>query len=98
MQMSHTYSILVGMPRLKTTVSIDEQSLRDASELLGLTSTSEVVDVALDRLVQSERLLRDLRAYLGRPPTAEAAMFGSVRVRFDLDDDDVDYEALYGAP
>jgi Arc/MetJ family transcription regulator len=94
----HTSGMLNGMPRLKTTVSIDEQSLRDASELLGLTSTSEVVDVALERLVQSERLLRDLRAYLGRPPTAEEAMFGRVPVRFDLDDDDVDYEALYGAP
>jgi Arc/MetJ family transcription regulator len=90
--------MLTGMPRLKTTVSIDEQSLRDASELLGLTSPSEVVDAALERLVHSERLLRDLRAYIGRPPTAEEVMFGSVPVRFDLDDDDVDYEALYGAP
>jgi Arc/MetJ family transcription regulator len=98
MYITHTPSMLMSMPRLKTTVSIDERSLRDASELLGLTSTSEVVDVALERLVHSERLLRDLRAYLGRPPTAEEAMFGSVPVRFDLDDDDVDYEALYGAP
>jgi Arc/MetJ family transcription regulator len=98
MRIPHTHGMLVSMPRLKTTVSIDQQNLRDASELLRLTSTSEVVDVALVRLVQSERLLRDLRAYLGRPPTAEEAMFGSVPVRFDLDDDDVDYEALYGAP
>jgi Bacterial antitoxin of type II TA system, VapB len=89
--------MLHGMPRLKTTVSIDEQSLRDASELLGLTSTSEVVDVALERLVHTERLIRDLRAYIGRPPTEEETLFGQIPVKLDLDDDDVDYDALYGS-
>jgi Arc/MetJ family transcription regulator len=88
--------MLTGMPRLKTTVSIDEENLSAACALLGLTSTSEVVDIALDRFVQAERLLRDIRGYLAQPPTAEDLLLGQVVVEFDLGDADVDYEALYG--
>jgi Arc/MetJ family transcription regulator len=88
----------VKVPRLKTTVSIDRDTLSSASQLLGLTSTSEVVDIALDRLVRSERLLRDLRGYLATPPTEEALLLAELEVRFDLGDDDVDYDAVYGAP
>ena len=85
------------MPRLKTTVSIDEACFKQACRMLGLTSTSEVVDIALERLVDSQRLLEDIRAYTGRPPTLEETSLGDLPVQLDLDDDDIDYDALYGA-
>ncbi len=87
--------MLKGMPRLKTTISVDEDTLMSACELLGLSSRSEVVDVALDRLVKSERLLRDLRAYLAVPPTEYEISLGQLAVGFDLGDDEFDYDALY---
>ena len=86
------------MPRLKTTVSIDEACFKQACQMLGTKSTSEVVDIALERLVHSQRLLEDIRAYLGRPPTLEETSLADLPVRLDLDDDDIDYDALYGAP
>jgi hypothetical protein len=85
------------MARVKTTVSIDADTLSAACGLLGSTSTSEVVDVALARYVRSERLLRDLRGYLAVPPSPEEVLLGDVEVQFDLDDDDVDYDQFYGS-
>jgi Arc/MetJ family transcription regulator len=89
--------MLNSMPRVKTTVSIDQSNLQAACELLGTTSTSEVVDIALERYVRAERLLRDIRGYLAQPPTPEELLFAEVAAEFDLGDDHVDYEALYGA-
>ena len=91
-----TFSMLRSVPRVKTTVSVDRDNLDAARILLGVSSTSEVVDAALDRLVRSERLLRDLRAYSATPPTAEEMLVGELAMTFDLDDDHVDYEELYG--
>lgn len=85
------------MPRLKTTVSIDEATLHAACELLGRTSTSEVVDIALARLVETQRLLNDIRGYLAAPPTTEELMLAHIPVSFDLDDDDIDYDQFYAA-
>jgi hypothetical protein len=36
------------------------------------------------------------KAYIDLPPTEEEARFGHVPVVFDLDDDDIDYDAIYG--
>ena len=84
------------MPKLKTTISVDEANLASACELLGVSSRSEAVDIALQRLVRSERLLHDLRGYLGTPPTADEIALSELGVEFDLGDDHVDYDALYG--
>ena len=54
------------------------------------------IDIALDRLVRSERLRQDLRGYAGVPPTPDEIALGELGVEFDLGDDDVDYNALYG--
>ena len=86
------------MTRLTTTVSIDRDTLEAACRLLGVESTSEVVDVALDRFVRSEELLRDLRGYLATPPTEDEILLAEIGVQLDLGDDDVDYEQFYGEP
>ncbi|MGH9137799.1 MAG: hypothetical protein ACRD0G_12235 [Acidimicrobiales bacterium] len=59
---------------------------------------SEVIDIALDRLIRAEQLRRDVDAYRKIPPTDDERALGEIPVVFDLDDDDVDYDVLYGDP
>jgi Bacterial antitoxin of type II TA system, VapB len=84
------------MAREKATITLDRDKAAEARRLTGARSTSEVVDVALTRLLAVERLRRDVQAYIRRPPTNSELAIGDLPVAFDLDDADVDYDALYG--
>ena len=85
------------MARDKATITLDRAKARDAMELTGGRSMSEVIDVALDRLIGAERLRRDIVAY-GRDPLSDDELeLADLPVRLDLDDEDVDYDALYGS-
>lgn len=57
---------------------------------------SEVIDLALDRLIRVERLRRDVTAYTRHPPTDDELIVADLPVTLDLEDDDVDYEVWYG--
>jgi hypothetical protein len=85
------------MARSKATITLDRAKVRDAMGLTGERSMSEVIDVALGRLISSEQLRRDVAAYSRQPVDADEFMATDDPVVFDLDDDDVDYDALYGA-
>ena len=84
------------MPRVKTTISVDRDTLAAACELLGTTSVSEAVDVTLARFVSGERLSHDLRAYMAGPPTPEEVLLGEIDMAFDLGDEEIDYDEFYG--
>ena len=84
------------MAREKATITLDRDKVATATALVGGRSMSEVVDLALDRLIRAERLRRDIEAYGAAPPTEEELVLGSLPVALDLDDDDIDYDALYG--
>ena len=84
------------MAREKATVTIDRDKLERAKELIQVRTMSEAIDVALDRLIRSEQLRRDVAAYAQEPLTADELPLADVPLAFDLGDDDVDYEALYG--
>lgn len=88
--------MIKGMPREKTTITIDRAKVDAATALTDARSTSAVVDMALDHLIRAERLKRDIAAYTAMPPTEDEIALASLPVRLDLDDDDVDYDALYG--
>ena len=75
---------------------LDRAKVSEARALVGGRSMSEVLDIALDRLIRGERLRHDVRAYANQPETDEERPFGDLAVTLDLDDDDVDYDALYG--
>jgi hypothetical protein len=62
--------------------------------LSNVSSTSAVIDLALDCLIRTERLRRDVEAYRRRPPTVEEADLASLPEPTALDDD-TDWEALY---
>jgi hypothetical protein len=84
---------MIGMVKEKVTITLDRSKAESARALVGAASTSEVVDIALDRLIRAERLRHDVAAYRRIPPTgaeAELALLDAV----DLDDP-TDWELLY---
>lgn len=83
------------MAKQKTTITVERHKVDEARRLTGAASTSAAIDLALDRLIRSERLRKDIAAYTGVPPTEEAvALAATVPPRSDLADD-TDWEALY---
>ena len=84
------------MARDKATVTLDRDKVRIAMELTGERSMSDVIDRALDRLIRTVQLRRDLAAYAATPPSAAEAALGDLPVHLDLGDDDVDYDTWYG--
>lgn len=84
------------MAREKATITLDRAKVEEARTLIGGRSTSDVIDTALARLIQTERLRRDIEAYSRQPVTAGELALADLPVQLDLGDDDVDYEALYG--
>ena len=84
------------MAREKATITLDRQKASRARELAGTKSLSEAIDVALNEFIRREQLRRDIAAYRRHPPTEDEERLGHLPVKFDLADEDVDYEALYG--
>jgi hypothetical protein len=86
---------MVGMAKEKVTITLDRAKADDARALLGAVSTSEAIDLALDRLIRAERLRRDIAAYRRVPPTDEEVELALLAATGGLDDD-LDWEGLYG--
>jgi hypothetical protein len=84
------------MAREKATVTLDRRKVEEACALIGQKSTSAVIDIALDRLVRTERLRRDVEAYRRTPLGDDELWTGDLPVELDLGDADVDYEKHYG--
>ena len=82
------------MAKEKATITLDRRKAEEARALVGAESTSAVVDLALDRLIQLERLRRDVAAYRTTPPTdAEIALADLSSA--GLLEDDTDWDSLY---
>lgn len=84
------------MARDKATITLDRAKAAKAVLLVKASSVSQAVDIALDRLIQDEELRRDIAAYRRQPPTDDEEVLGRLPVDLDLDDGDIDYQALYG--
>ena len=81
------------MAREKVTITLNREKAQMARALTEAPSTSDVIDLALDRLIGAERIRRDVAAYIQTPPTAgEMALADAARV--DLGDD-TDWEAMF---
>ena len=79
------------------TITLDRAKADEARALTGGTSTSEVVDLALDRLIRAERLRRDIAAYRDHPPSSSDDVLALLADGSSLADD-TDWEALYDEP
>jgi hypothetical protein len=84
------------MGREKATITLDRVKVDTARSLIRSTSISATIDVALDRLIRGEQLRRDVAAYTTTPPDVDELAIADLPVKFDLDDDEVDYDAVYG--
>ncbi len=82
------------MAREKATITLDRGKAAAARALLGVGSTSEAIDVALDQLIHAERLRADIAAYQRMPPTKDEVALASFGDTGGLGDD-TDWEALY---
>jgi hypothetical protein len=82
------------MAREKATITLDRAKAAAARALLGVGSTSEAIDVALDQLIHTERLRADIAAYQRTPPTHDEVALASFGDAGGLGDD-TDWEALY---
>ncbi len=82
------------MAKEKVTITLDRAKADHARALLAARSTSETIDVALDRLIDAERLRRDIAAYRRIPPSAPEADIAVLADASGLADE-TDWEALY---
>ncbi len=88
------YGSMSGMAKEKVTITLDRAKADHARALLAARSTSEAIDLALDRLIDAERLRRDIAAYSRIPPTGPE---GAIALLADTSGlaDETDWEALY---
>lgn len=84
------------MAREKATITLDRAKVEAARALVETASISEVIDVALERLIRTERLRRDVAAYTKTPLDSVELAIADLPVQLDLDDAGVDYDRLYG--
>lgn len=84
------------MAREKATISLDRGKVEEARALVRGRSMSDVIELALDRLIRVERLRHDVAAYERQPLSTDESSVGDLPVGLDLDDDDVDYDLWYG--
>ncbi|HLG74371.1 MAG TPA: type II toxin-antitoxin system VapB family antitoxin [Chloroflexota bacterium] len=82
------------MAKDKVTITLDRVKAKQAQAFLGASTTSETIDLALDRLIREEQTKRDVEAYRRYPQTEEELAIARLGDYGDLDDD-TDWEALY---
>ena len=82
------------MARDKVTITLDRAKAEVARGLVGASSTSEVIDLALERLILAERLRQDVEAYRRMPQTSEELALAEQAASDGLGDN-VDWESLY---
>lgn len=89
-----TTGSMPSMAKSKLSVSLDPDRLERAQELVHAGSVSELLDIALTRMIEQEVERRHIEGYIRIPPDNEFAQW-AVASRSN-DDDEVDWAALYG--
>jgi len=82
-----------GMAKEKATITIDRAKLSEARAVLGVSSTSAAIDIALSELIRRHRLLHDVEAYTRTPPADENAALGYALPDWSDLSDDTDWDA-----
>ena len=83
------------MAREKATITVDRAKLSEARALLGVSSSSAAIDVALSELIRRHRVLNDVKAYAETPPTPEEAALGLASPDWCDLADDTDWDAQW---
>jgi hypothetical protein len=82
------------MAKAKVTITLDRKKADQARALVAARSTSEVIDLALERLIDAERLRQDIAAYRRVPPSGSEKRIGQLAATSGMADE-TDWEALY---
>jgi hypothetical protein len=85
------------MARDKATITLDREKVARAASLVGSESMSETIDIALERLIRAEELRNDVATYRSTPAGEHELALADLPVEFDLADEHVDYDDLYGS-
>ena len=81
------------MPKSKLSVTLDPETLNRARALVDVSSVSELLDIALERLIRTEQERQHVAGYVLTPPDHDLEEFA--RTPRDAIVDDVDWAALY---
>ncbi len=81
------------MAKEKATITIDRAKLSEARALLGVSSASAAIDIAISEVIRRERLRRDVEAYAGVPPADEEVALAESQPGWADLDDDTDWDA-----
>ena len=81
------------MPKEKATISVDRAKLSEARAVLGVSSASAAIDVALSELLRRRRVINDVNAYTRTPSTAEEVVLGNIFPDWIDLVDDTDWDA-----
>jgi hypothetical protein len=84
---------MYGMAKEKATITVDRAKLSEARAVLGVSSASAAIDVALSELIRRYRVLHDVNAYTRMPPTTEEAALGHAFPDWSDLADDTDWDA-----
>ena len=84
------------MAKAKVSVTLDPKRLAQAQELFGATPLSQLIDVALDRLIVDELERRHASGYRRRPAGADEVAWAEVQRDQSQVADDIDWAHLYG--
>lgn len=84
------------MAKTKVSVTLDPAKLAQARALVGAPTVSELVAVALDRLIAAELDGRHVAGYLRHPPDEDEDSWAEAPRDPSAIADNVDWAALYG--
>ncbi|MDQ2826470.1 MAG: hypothetical protein M3Y04_05885 [Actinomycetota bacterium] len=84
------------MAKTKSSVTLDPAKVTQARELLGTATLSELLDLALDRLIVGELERRHAAGYLLHPPDRDDDAWAEAARDPGAVADDVDWAGLYG--
>lgn len=84
------------MPRSKVSITLEQAKVDEARRLVDSASVSEIIDIALSRLIAAERERRHVLGYERVPQNIEDVEWAEIP-RHDNDiADDTDWAGLYG--
>lgn len=81
------------MAKEKATITVDRAKLAEARVLLGVSSASAAIDVALTESIRRHRVLNDVKAYRETPLTGEEEALGRTTPDWSDLADDTDWDA-----
>ncbi len=83
------------MAKDKTSVTLDADKVRRARELVATKSVSELLDLALSRLIEDQLERRHVDGYLRLPPGSDELEWANLPRDGSGVADDTDWAALY---